>query len=58
MQRLSLREAKTSAPYLKQDSENIMHFSLMEALPSGDTLALNRSLGRFPISHVTRVDQS
>ena len=45
MQRLSLREAKTSAPYLKQDSENIMHFSLMEALPSGDTLALNRSLG-------------
>jgi hypothetical protein len=45
MQRLSLREPKTSAPYLKQDSENIMHFSLMEALPSGDTLALNRSLG-------------
>ena len=29
MQRLSLREPKTSAPYLKQDSENIMHFSLM-----------------------------
>jgi hypothetical protein len=45
MQKLSLREPRASAPYLKQDSENIMHFSLMDALPVGDTLALNRSLG-------------
>ncbi|HEV2656425.1 MAG TPA: hypothetical protein VGT82_15780 [Ktedonobacteraceae bacterium] len=51
MQKLSLREPKTSAPYLKQDSENIMHFSLMDALPAGETLALNRSLGT--LSHIT-----
>jgi hypothetical protein len=51
MQKLSLREPKTSAPYLKQDSENIMHFSLMDALPAGETLALNRSLGT--LSHIS-----
>ncbi len=51
MQKLSLREPKASAPYLKQDSENIMHFSLMDALPAGETLALNRSLGT--LSHIT-----
>lgn len=45
MQRLSTRETKMSAPYLKQDSENIMHFSLLDALPPGDILALNRNLG-------------
>ena len=51
MQKLSLREPKTSAPYLKQDSEKIMHFSLMDALPADETLALNRSLGI--LSHIT-----
>ena len=50
MQKLSLREPKASAPYLKQDSENIMHFSLMDALPAGETLALNRSMGT--LSHI------
>ncbi len=54
MQKLSLREPKASAPYLKQDSENIMHFSLMDALPAGETLALNRSLGT--LSHITCTD--
>ncbi len=51
MQKLSLREPKTSAPYLKQDSDNIMHFSLMDALPPDETLALNRSLGT--LSHIS-----
>lgn len=44
MQKMALREIKGNN-FLKQDEDAILHFSLMDALPPGDTLALNRTLG-------------
>lgn len=44
MQKGSLKE-KTVVGRAKQDSEEFLHFSLMDTLPAGHTLVLNRSLG-------------
>lgn len=46
MQRLSVR-AKPITDYLKQEKEDILHFSLQSALPPGHALALNTTFGTF-----------
>ncbi|QBD78942.1 hypothetical protein EPA93_24345 [Ktedonosporobacter rubrisoli] len=45
MQKLYLRESRTLTLPLKQDDENILHFSLQGALPEGHTLAVNIPFG-------------
>lgn len=49
MQKVALRKGKTTAPYVKQDHDKIMHFSLDGALPEGQTLALNLAYGTLSL---------
>ncbi len=50
MQKVSLRKVKTPASYLREDNEEILHFSLQGLLPVGHSLALNTTLGT--LSHL------
>ncbi len=45
MQKMSVRSKPTIANLLKQEKEDILHFSLQSALPPGHTLALNTTFG-------------
>ena len=45
MQKMYVRSQSTIADLLKQEKDDIMHFSLQSALPPGHTLALNTSFG-------------
>ncbi len=45
MQKMYLREPRTSTVPLKQDDENILHFSMQGALPESHSLAINLSFG-------------
>jgi hypothetical protein len=47
MQKTYSRRAKTVVAYSSQESEQILHFSLQDALPDGHTFALNKAFGTF-----------
>lgn len=49
MQKVSLRKVKPPISHLREDNEEVLHFSLQGLLPTGHTLALNTSLGTLSL---------
>ena len=49
MQRVSLRKITSSVYHVKHTDEEILHYSLEELLPAGQTLALNVLLGTLSL---------